>query len=95
MPTPPILACTVHSCVYNEGKLCHASSIHVGQEHPACDTFRPGVGGSEIESPQGNVGGCNVLLCRYNTDLACGAPGVTVDWHENHADCETFVPRQV
>ncbi len=95
MPLPPVLACTVFDCVYNKGRSCRASAIHVGQEHPTCDTYEKGIGGSEIESPQATVGGCDVLLCRYNDNLSCGAPGITVNLHENHADCETFVPRQI
>lgn len=92
MPTPPVLACIVSECVHNKDRLCHAAAIAVGQQHPTCDTFKRGPGGSEIESEQGAVGKCDITACRYNDDLACGAPGITVDWHESHADCETFVP---
>jgi len=95
MTAPPVMACTVHDCIHNKDNLCHALNISVGQYHPLCDTYERGITGSKIESSQGAVGKCDVTLCRYNHELECNAPGITVNWHDNHADCKTYVPRTI
>ncbi|MHB9024685.1 MAG: DUF1540 domain-containing protein [Armatimonadota bacterium] len=89
---PPVTECQVDSCFYNREKQCHAPAINVGSDHPECDTFIPK---GEHISRQGNgmVGACHVAQCRHNNDLTCQASGITVAYHESHADCGTFDPR--
>jgi hypothetical protein len=36
------------------------------------------------------VGRCDVTVCSFNKRNDCNAPGITVEWHERHADCVTF-----
>ncbi|HEX2948009.1 MAG TPA: DUF1540 domain-containing protein [Armatimonadota bacterium] len=89
---PPVSKCTVENCFYNQSQQCHAPAINVGGDHPVCDTFIPQpnhIGRKENSS----VGACHVSVCKYNSDLTCNASGIFVDYHSDHADCETFEPR--
>lgn len=37
---------------------------------------------------------CSVETCNFNNSSQCKAPAITVNVIENHADCDTFHPRQ-
>jgi hypothetical protein len=86
-----VLTCTVEDCSYNEELECLAPSIHVGGDHPACDTFthQQNVQKAQQESV---VKACEVAECTFNSQMHCDARGITVDHHTEHADCVTFRP---
>lgn len=89
-----VLTCHVMECVYNKNMECMAEEgIGVGDEkHAVCDTFEMGTPGSEAGKRIADVSMCNVTSCKFNSGRDCTAPGITVDWHEKHADCDTFHP---
>lgn len=38
-----------------------------------------------------DVATCRVQNCMYNQNMDCTAPsGISINLHEDHADCETF-----
>lgn len=39
------------------------------------------------------VSKCSVEPCTFNENMECKAPSITVDWLEDHADCDTFRPK--
>jgi hypothetical protein len=89
----PVLTCHVTECVHNLKMECHAPNIAVGgAEHAMCDTFSKGMPGSETVQNIANVSGCSIRSCKFNSSMSCDAPGITVDWHADHADCDTFLP---
>lgn len=88
---PPILRCEMSDCFFNRDDMCHAPAIHIGSDHPNCDTYvhRP----SHTERAEtGLVGACHIDHCRYNTDDTCLANRIVVAHHIDHGDCETFQP---
>lgn len=87
-----VLTCTVTDCSYNQAEECHADQIQVGGDHPTCDTFTNS-GVVETSRAEGDVGSCDMTQCHFNSDSDCDAAGVTVSWHEQHADCMTFRPQ--
>jgi hypothetical protein len=84
-----VLTCKVTECSYNDAEVCRAKDIEVGSAHAQCDTFTTG-GAPERESDMAEVGRCDVTVCSFNKRNDCNAPGITVEWHERHADCVTF-----
>lgn len=87
-----VLTCTATDCAYNRGIECFAPQIRVGEDHPTCDTYEKGMAGSEASNAEGFVANCGVLQCHFNESKQCGARGITVDMHAQHADCATFRP---
>ncbi len=86
-----VLTCTVADCAYNRNLECWASNVHIGDDHPRCDTFtqQENVGLAQLGAA---VGWCGVSECGFNEGSHCGARGITVDRHSSHADCVTFRP---
>lgn len=93
MQTAPVLTCHVIGCIHNMEMECHASNIAVGgADHAMCDTFSKGAPSSEVVDSIASVSHCNVRSCKFNTGMSCDAPGITLDRHSDHADCETYLP---
>lgn len=82
-----VLSCGASECAYNMPDGCHATSISVGSEHAACDTFS--LSGVLEESAHPGVVSCGIPDCQFNSDKICKAAGITVATHERHADCTT------
>ena len=38
----------------------------------------------------GWVGRCTASDCNYNQEMKCRAPGIDVEFHRDHADCNTY-----
>lgn len=88
-----VLACMVEQCSWWNNRQCHAQQIQVGSSHPSCDTYTTGMQVSQEEISEPPVGTCSVGECKFNRQgQECGAPGITVGHHADHADCDTFVP---
>jgi hypothetical protein len=85
-----VARCLAEECSYNCDDACHASSVHVGDAHPACDTFT--VSAANICEGEGHVTRCLIEECAFNTAEACTATSVSVGPHSAHADCGTFRP---
>ena len=93
MQTVPVLTCRVMACIHNKGMECRAPNIAVGGAGDAtCDTFSQGTPSSEVVDNIASVSNCNVSSCKFNSGMSCNAPGITLDWHSDHADCETYLP---
>lgn len=88
-----IMTCNVEQCSYNQAEECHAQAIHVGGQHPQCDTFTTGPVDELASATEGDVGGCDMMECHFNEDRECEASGITVATHEMHADCLTYRPQ--
>lgn len=84
-----VLTCSVTECTYNQGEVCHAPNINVGDMHPTCDTFTT-MSAQPIEQGMPDVALCNVVDCKFNQNKDCVAPGITVSHHSGHADCFTY-----
>ncbi len=91
MDMPKVKQCDITNCSYNEGGMCHALAITVGDgKNPHCDTFcDAGHKGGDSESTAG-VGACKVESCIFNTSLECQASGIKVGKRQNDVDCLTF-----
>lgn len=85
-----VLTCTVADCSYNKMLECWAPDIQVGEDHPRCDTFTSQT--VPLADAAAVVGWCGVSECGFNAGSHCGARGITVDHHSQHADCVTFRP---
>lgn len=92
MGLPVINSCEVDACYYNKEHRCHAAAINVGSSHPECDTFIRQQG-QISRNDKAVVGACHVGHCKHNSDLMCSAPGISVRYHESHADCGTYEAR--
>ena len=91
---PKVNRCDVTQCCYNEKNKCHALAINVGDATiPRCDTYTTACKSKAGDSgATGSVGACKVSICRYNTNLECQAPAITVSRGKHSADCMTFEP---
>lgn len=88
-----VLECAVEVCRYNEELECHAGSIRVGSDHAVCGTFSAAETRVEVSEEVATVGSCAMDNCTYNENSRCYAtPGINVDDHMEHADCETYTP---
>lgn len=90
---PPVKKCEVESCYFNNEQRCRAGAITVGSGEPRCETFAQSASHSRVDT-QAEVGACHVTSCRYNDQMLCEAEGIDVVVHKDHADCETYEPRQ-
>ena len=87
-----VMKCEVNDCAYNVDSCCHTMAITIGDGmHPRCDTFCQSSTskGGDTGSMAG-VGACKVAVCKYNTNLECQAPGISVGYGEQEPDCLTF-----
>ncbi len=85
---PHVMTCLAEACSWNCEDQCCAPSIEVGADHPQCDTFT-----TEPREPQdvmASVSDCKVADCHFNHEMSCGAAGITLGVHSDHADCMTF-----
>lgn len=89
-----VMKCEVDDCAYNVDSCCRTMAITIGDGvHPRCDTFCQSANkGGNVGSTAG-VGACKVSICNHNTNLECQAPGISVGYGEQDADCLTFEPR--
>lgn len=94
MEMPVVNECRVTPCAYNQDSNCHALAITIGEAARAqCDTFfSTSVKGGDA-SATAHVGACKMGNCRHNVDFECQAPGITVDFLSDEADCLTFATR--
>ena len=88
MSMTPVDQCKATKCVYNAGTVCRTPGITVGA-HGECETlyFRTAKGGSQNSS--GGVGACLVADCKFNQQMECTAPKVTMVDSNGYADCGT------
>lgn len=89
-----VLACQVEECSYNQGRECRAERITAGDagSHAACDTFTTGQD-AQPHPGQSMVSNCEVSRCKFNDQSGtCDAPAVSLGQHEQHAECDSFVP---
>lgn len=89
---PQVHECSVDSCAFHADAGCHAGAITIGGEHAHCNTFidiTPRAGGNGTA----RVGACHRIDCVHNSQLACGAPSVSVGQGDDVADCLTFSAR--
>ena len=95
MKMPVVNECAVDACAYNLDGACHALAITVGNGPQAahCDTyFRTSARGGD-PSHAGHVGACKMSGCLHNVDLECQAPGISVGFVQDGADCLTYAHR--
>ncbi|MEW6019493.1 MAG: DUF1540 domain-containing protein [Pseudomonadota bacterium] len=88
-----VLACQVEECSYNQGRVCRAGGIMVGDRgtHAACDTFTTEPAEQKLAEPM--VSDCEVSVCRFNDEAGvCHAPAVSLGRHEGHAECDSYIP---
>lgn len=91
---PKVVECMMTDCAYNTDKICHAMAITVGGGMcPLCDTAMKAVKKGGVMDMTGTVGACKVENCRFNDSLECGADGIRVTLHQQHAECGTFKSR--
>lgn len=88
----PVTACTVTACSFNHDG-CNAGAITVGGSDgsASCETFISLDARGGIPTANGQVGACQRLECKHNTDLMCAAEAITVAG--DTALCETYAPR--
>lgn len=86
-----VLTCTASDCSFNRGLECYAKQIAVGDDHPKCDTYTQDMM-AQPSKTEGIVMSCGVTQCNFNDQQHCGARGITVEMHQQHADCATFRP---
>lgn len=55
-----------------------------------------GYGGEMMarEASEGHVTVCTATDCRYNEETRCMAQGVMVNFHKDHADCNTYTQNE-
>ncbi|MDI6101621.1 DUF1540 domain-containing protein [Actinoplanes sp. NEAU-A12] len=89
MNMPRVQTCTVTDCGYNHDG-CTAFAITISESNSACDTFAGAglSGGMGIATAQ--VGACKRADCKYNKELECQAPAITVGASADKADCLTY-----
>ncbi|WP_267592793.1 DUF1540 domain-containing protein [Carbonactinospora thermoautotrophica] len=91
---PLVNECAVDACAYNRDRACHALAITIGDlGHAHCDTFFSASIKGGDPSAVGHVGACKMADCEYNVSLECQAPGITVGYQQNAADCLTYQRR--
>lgn len=93
MQMPKVKTCNAIDCAYLlNGTECHALAVTIGGRHPYCDTYmRSSVKGGVEQI--GGVGACKVDNCKFNEKFGCSANEISVGYHEDHADCKTFLPK--
>ncbi|SDT79092.1 protein of unknown function [Actinoplanes derwentensis] len=86
---PRVQACTATGCGYNHNG-CTAFAITISESNSACGTFAGAglSGGMGIATAQ--VGACKRADCKYNDNLECQAPAITVGASADLADCLTY-----
>lgn len=92
MDMTPVTSCSMSSCAYNSGEICHTRAINVGY-HAECNTYVHGSTRGGLKEAKGGIGACMASDCKYNDRLECVAGDVDVSGHENHADCGKFCDR--
>lgn len=85
--------CDANECAFNQGNKCHALAITVGggTDHE-CDTYWPDKAKGGLSDAECSVGACKVPGCKFNNNLMCTAPGVTVGHAGQVVDCLAFIP---
>lgn len=83
-----VMTCMAENCSWNTNEECCAPSIEVGSDHPRCDTFTTAP--VDPKNRMAPVQDCRITDCHFNSDMACGAAGITLDTHSDHADCLTY-----
>ena len=83
-----VMTCLAEDCSWNCRDECCAPSVEIGDDHPRCDTFTTGAVTPLDEMAA--VQDCKVMDCHFNSDMACGAAGITLSTHSEHADCMTY-----
>lgn len=83
-----VLTCHADDCSYNCDARCCAANVEIGAEHPMCDMYTTAP--VEISKLEPSVDKCMVSDCHFNTQMSCGATGITLTPHADHADCVTF-----
>lgn len=94
MKMPKVKECQVERCAYNQGKMCHALAITVGDDdEPRCDTFFENAEKGGERSGSAGVGACKVATCEHNQGFECHASAIQVGMMHDEAECLTFEPR--
>ncbi len=87
---PMISGCGMTDCAFNTGKLCHAKSICIGDDHPKCDTYTRSADKIGDTTVIGRVGVCKVKSYSYNSTPLCSASAIKLSRHRDHADCAMY-----
>lgn len=92
---PEVAMCGVSECAYNNGELCCAHAITVGDmDNPQCDTYLNSDTHVKASNPiPAGVGACKVSACYHNKEFSCMADSIEVDHGSDPADCMTFKKR--
>ncbi|MDO4888689.1 MAG: DUF1540 domain-containing protein [Actinomycetaceae bacterium] len=87
-----VSACTATACSYNNGG-CTAFAITVGGSgaKPTCGTLVKLDARGGLPTSKGQVGACQRLECKYNSDLMCTAEAI--EMAGDTAECASFVAR--
>lgn len=83
-----VMTCHADGCSYNCDAMCCAPVIEIGDDHPMCDMYTTGIVEAKAATPM--VGKCMVGECHFNSQMSCGAAGITLTRHSDHADCATY-----
>lgn len=88
-----VATCDVEKCAYNNGSVCHAKAITVGDfDNPGCDTFFTSNSRAQNKHIKAGVGACKVSSCKHNKDFECSADEISVGFKNNMVNCLTFEP---
>jgi hypothetical protein len=68
--------------------MCCAPEVMIGDAHPQCDMYTTSEATPAKHSPR--VQKCLVGDCHFNKQTTCGASGITLMTHSDHADCATY-----
>ncbi|MBD2760958.1 DUF1540 domain-containing protein [Kocuria sp. cx-455] len=85
----PVSTCAATACAYNDNG-CTAPAITVGGSGStaSCTTFISLDARGGLPTANGQVGACQRLECKHNTDLLCTASSIEVTG--DTANCATY-----
>lgn len=86
---PRVQECTVSGCSYNHDG-CRAFAITIGRANSECDTFMDSSAKGGFDQVIAQVGACKRAECKFNHELECRAPAISVGQGTDIADCMTY-----
>ena len=89
MRMPVVSVCALSSCAYNRMEQCHTPAVTINQRGE-CGTFYPSDSKGGFMDANCHVGACLASNCKLNQELECKARQISLNEHENHADCTDF-----
>lgn len=87
--------CDATECAYNSDGFCHTLAVTIGDPRgcPDCSTFFVSSSKGGDQEATAGIGACKMASCRYNMQLECSAPSVSIGHAEEHVHCLTFSQR--